>query len=152
MLNRETKKITVIGAGLSGLVSIIECINKAKQNPSDFFELSIIEKRSLNFNRRQKLIICRLNEFRSGTFPATYWQEFCEKNFDPYGDIKRQFNQFNQIDTQRMKPSNYREKFLYKLWRQENYYEHKIRNTFVFKNFSIKELQLALYEHIGRVI
>ena len=54
----------------------------------------------------------------------------------------------NDNENENNKPINRREKFLYKLWRQEYCFLNDIRKVTVFKNFSIKELQLALSEHI----
>ncbi len=149
MFSGNTKNIVVIGAGLAGLVTIIECINNGRLNTDKFFNLHIVEKRSLDFNRRQKITSTNLNEFKYGPYPATYWQEFCENNFDPNGAIKRKFlNSLNGNENEYKKPINRREKFLFKLWRQVNNTFNEFRREPANKNFSIKELQLALYEHI----
>lgn len=148
MLSRNTKNIVVVGAGLAGLVTVIECINNARYNGNVLFNLNIniVEKRSLDFNRRQKLILVYPKELK---YKATFWQAFCEKNFDLYGEIKRKFlTSINGNENESNKPINRREKFLFKLWRQESTKLHEIRGIDVYKNFSIKELQLALYEHI----
>lgn len=127
--------IVVIGAGLSGLVSVIEFFKYAKDHPDQSFTINLIEKRSLEFIRRQKLVMAMKREFGFfSKFPAIYWEEYCRANFNDLGK--------SQTD------DAYRKKFLQKLDKQQSYYVHPYTRFYTLKNFSIKSLQQALYEQI----
>ena len=50
-----TLKVTIIGAGLAGLATLVRLINRSRGHSKINFEIDMIEKRDLNFNRGQKI-------------------------------------------------------------------------------------------------
>ncbi|MBA3660361.1 MAG: hypothetical protein H0W64_01405 [Gammaproteobacteria bacterium] len=152
------KNIIIVGAGLSGLTAIIKFLQNASTNPSLQFEINVIEKRSLNFNRRQKLINLNKREFQNfhdfPTSASNYWDGYCKQLFDPNDQYSLNHEKQLVHKVYGIMPEailSKREKFLRKLFRQDYSYLHPFTNKKTFKNFSIKELQFALLEHINEL-
>ncbi|WP_419420768.1 FAD-dependent oxidoreductase [Legionella sp. D16C41] len=168
-------KIVIIGAGPAGLAmaaSLTEEIRKAEtksvdsnlkaavsssvaekaddRDPSTSYEISIVEKRDLDFKRRQKLIITPDKQKTLLTQLTTEaeryrWDDYCQHLFDPEHklSVDKQGNLLE--DNKIIEDLNQQKKFLRKLLRQQEYISPFFKT---FKNFSIKELQKALKEYL----
>lgn len=143
-MSEPVEKICVVGAGPAGLAAIAQLLETAKKDPSKKYEITLIEKRSLtDFKRRQKVII-NPQTIIPGSKKETRWDEFCKQLFDPNNELKLdQQGRLLGANHQPIINLNKRQKFLRKLMQQREDFEQTI-----FRNFSIKDLQNALLEHI----
>lgn len=133
-------RVAIIGAGPAGLVSLVEFIKQAKKNPERRFEVHIIEKRSLDFDRRQKLVdeVC-FNSCLS-SYSVINWSQYCKDLFNPDSQLF-----FSKIPVSSLTKQ---QKFLSKFYRQESAPDHPLIPRRFLSNFSIKELQLALFDYV----
>jgi len=140
MQRNHVKKISVIGAGPVGLAFIIGLIKEAKDNPRQQYHIDVIEKRDLHFKRGQKLII------QSDQTPVrgTRWDDFCLRVF--FKNQSLTFDRKNNLLVDGKIPSrtSHRYQLMQKIYRQS-------RSKFHI-NFSIKQLQHALLEHIENTL
>lgn len=126
------KNVVIIGAGLSGLACAIEFLQYAKVHPSESFTIHLLEKRDFQFSRRQKLVNIKKQEFSFfKPHSVRYWDEYCQQQFSSQKD-----------------DADKRKKLLKQLSSQPDYYLHPYIEAYVFKNFTIKALQTALFEHL----
>lgn len=137
----ETRlKTVIVGTGVGGLTAAAQLIKKAKENPNQMYEVHIIEKRKIShFTRRQKLI-----NNKNLASKLIDWDTYCCETFNIPTEADLSF--FNKI------PLSKEEKFVQKLFRQrafENKF-HALTGQIMPQNFSIKELQNALYSHIRK--
>lgn len=123
----------IVGAGLAGLVAIIELYKKAITDQTKLIEINVIEKRSLKFNRRQKIILTKKESLSLiNKNHCTNWDDYCNKNLQ--GSSSTSANKKGRV--------------LSKINRQRDFYQHPFFRHYVLKNTSIKELQFALLEQI----
>lgn len=132
------ENICIVGAGVAGLATLATIMSVADQLPHK--EIHVIEKRDMDFSRRQKIASYKNLSEKIGTD----WFITLRELFDPkkeftLNDDKKLIGPGIDADTE----LNKQQTFLQKLLRQKDQREEEKG-----VNFSIKELQLALLEYI----
>lgn len=132
-----TIKFAIIGAGLAGLSSIISIIKRASAHPNVHFEIDVIEKRDLNFNRGQKIIMIDDPTDNKGL----NWCDFCMRVFYPGKSLALNSKGDLLVDG-KIPETNLRYKVVQKILRQKTQEAPPV-------NLSIKQLQKALLDQIN---
>lgn len=129
--------IIINGCGLVGLASLVDLLARARVTPDVFFEITIIEKRSLHFTRGQKIILIDDESINQGL----NWIDFCKKHFFPTQLV--QLTQKGELLVEGVVPDMKTSRYLLmqKLLRQKAQSTHPV-------NISIKQLQEALLEQV----
>lgn len=126
----QSEKICVVGMGPTGLAFIASMLEKTKKLPLKSYEITVFEKRSSQFTRRQRLVDIKPNVLMS----EDSWESFLSHLFLDADNSSDELSQMNA-----------RQKFIRKLSRQSMTFICRQANI---KNFSIKALQKAILEHI----
>ena len=121
----QVEKIAVIGVGPTGLAFISSLLEKAKSTPGKKYEITVIEKRSAEFTRWQRLVDIKPNV----SWSEQSWESFINSSV-----------RSSSADT-----NNIRQKFIEKFRKQESL---ALSRQVIVKNVSTKELQNALLEKI----
>lgn len=134
----KTINIIINGCGLVGLASLVDLLARVRVTPDVFFEITMIEKRTLRFTRGQKIILIDDESINQGI----NWIDFCEKNFFPTKLLK--LTQKGELLVDDVIPDIKTSRYLLvqKLLRQKAQSTHPV-------NISIKQLQEALLEQIN---
>lgn len=135
-----TKKICIIGFGPTAQAFIASMMQKAGATPDVKYEITVIEQRNANFQRRQRLV-----DIKPGVLLAEEsWESFLAK----ITKIRNRITENGDLLDDTSAPIvnlNARQKFLRKLFRQSIV---ALCRQIIVKNFSIKSLQKALFEQI----
>lgn len=143
--NNNTENVSIIGAGPTGLMLLSALIAEAKNHPEKVINVDVIEKRSLtDFHRRQRIIVYP-DETTPGTETRLRLDDFVKSIFDPNDEWHLNKNE-ELVDANNnvMMNLNKRQTFIRKLLRMPEDTE-----LLIFKNFSIKDFQQALMEHLS---
>lgn len=133
-------KITIIGAGLVGLFSLVEIISKARDQAEIFFEIDVVEKRDLNFSRAQKIIMIKDRYICDGS--SISLDVFCERRFFPDKSLKLN-SDGDLLVNGKIPDQTFRYRIMQKIIRQ------RLSNSGFPINLSIKQFQKALLEQVN---
>lgn len=151
-----TKRVAIIGTGLTGLAFLSELLYQAQQSPEQQFEIDVIEKRNLQFTRVQKIILNpgALDEDQNqnnlwGRFykENTFWHDFCRQLFFPNAELRLDEKGNLLVNEKIPTPQTKCYQLIQKFIRYESVLKDH-SETYPL-NCSIRQLQDALLENIN---